>query len=107
MIDFSTPVHKTNIIPLRWFANKCNYISSYFLKNAVYFDYLDEEHDIKLGFKYKFNIFMYNFVDKPYKRWGTYYKVDIDKWKEHLQNDPVLDILGSDYDEDGIPYWDK
>jgi hypothetical protein len=26
---------------------------------------------------------------------------------EKWMDDPVLDVLGSDYDENGVPYWEK
>ena len=62
---------------------------------------------------------LYNVLDKPYSRWGTYYSLDLDAlrkeaWGEgidpdaidKLKSDEVLKRLGSDYDENGIPYWD-
>ncbi len=26
---------------------------------------------------------------------------------EKWMDDPVLDVIGSDYDENGVPYWEK
>lgn len=107
MIEFTTPKHKTNILPLRWFANWCNHLSAPFLATAVHIHYEAMEGNAHAGFKFHFNAFMYNFIDKPYKKWGTTYEVDMEKWKEYMKNDPVFGKLGSDYDEDGIPYWEK
>jgi hypothetical protein len=42
---------------------------------------------------------LYSFFLKLYLRWGTSYKLTIDS--------EVLDKLGSDYDENGIPYWEN
>lgn len=63
---------------------------------------------------------LYYVLDKPYSRWGTYYRMDLEAlrkeaWGEgidpdaidKLRSDEVLKRLGSDYDEDGIPYWEK
>lgn len=30
-----------------------------------------------------------------------------DELIEGLKDDPVLEMLGSDYDEDGVPYWEN
>ena len=40
-----------------------------------------------------------------YLKWGTTYEFDYIGFKE--QNKEILDRLGSDYDESGIPYWKK
>lgn len=70
---------------------------------------------------------MWNIFYKPYKKWGTTYEVDMDAWRksiwgegidpdaidklrdamDKLRSDEVLDKLGSDYDEDGVAYWEK
>lgn len=102
MIEFSTPEHKTNILPLRWFANLCEVAAHYHLDKALYCDNHED-----YGFVYKYHAFLSNFFYKPYFKWGTVYKIDMDAWKKSIKNDPVLDELGSDYDENGIPYWDK
>lgn len=106
MIEFTAPIHKTKILPLRWFANMCNHWSSPFLATAVDAHYMNMDFDVPIGFRYKFNIFMYQIIDKPYKLWGTTYEVDMEKWLEHIKDDPLLEKLVSDYDENGVPYWD-
>lgn len=50
-----------------------------------------------------FNPISYFFLHL-YLKWGTTYEFDIEKFK---QNKELLDRLGSDYDENGIPYWEK
>ena len=102
MIEFSTPEHKTNILPLRWFANLCEIPAHYHLD--MYLHYSD--HD-DYGIACRYHAYLSNFFYKPYLKWGTVYKIDMDAWKEYIKYDPVLDKLGSDYDEDGIPYWEK
>lgn len=111
MIEFTTPIHKTNIVPLRLFANTCNHLSTPFLEKAFNMHYETMEENAHISFKYHFNVFMYNLIDKPYKKWGTTYEVDMDAWRASVRNDPehqeLIDRLGSDYDENGIPYWKK
>ena len=50
---------------------------------------------------------MWSIFFKPYRRWGTYYSLELDELIAGLKDDPVLDMLGSDYDEDGVPYWEN
>ena len=102
MIEFSTPEHKTNILPLRWFANLCEIPAHYHLD--VYLHYSD--HD-DYGIACRYHAYLSNLFYKPYLKWGTVHKIDMDAWKEYIKYDPVLDKLGSDYDEDVIPYWKK
>ena len=45
---------------------------------------------------------LYYILDKPYSRWGTYYRLEFDDLDREL-----MERLGSDYDENGIPYWEK
>jgi hypothetical protein len=95
-------IHRTQILPLRWFANLCEKPAHYHLGEALHYD----DHDDH-GFVYKYHAYMSNLFYKPYLKWGTVYKLDLDGMVESLKNDPVLDELGSDYDENGIPYWEK
>lgn len=117
MMEFSTPEHKTNNLLLRWFAN---YVSSPF---AYYFF----TKGLRISFKYEdktekdpcylmprrdyfmMNLYyrIYYIANKPYERWGTMYKIDMEAWTKSIKDDPVLDKLRSDYDKDGIPYWEK
>jgi hypothetical protein len=45
------------------------------------------------------------FFLKLYMRWGTTHKMDWGKYME--DNNEILERLGSDYDENGVPYWEK
>ncbi len=66
---------KTNVLPLRWIGNICGeYAGNHLVKCFNY----DEEG--KLGFRYKYHAKMWNYLNKPYERWGTYYMVDKTKW---------------------------
>lgn len=94
------PIYQTRILPLRWFANICEIIASPHLVKVVYLD-----EDQNFGWRYRYHSKMWSIFFKPYRRWGTYYTFD--EVIEGLKDDPVLDKLGSDYDEDGIPYWEK
>lgn len=102
MLEFSTKKHRTRILPLRWVANALNRPATYCLIKAVNMDE-DEEY----GWRYKMYGMGWKYLNAPYERWGTYYTIDMDGWREKLTKDEVLDRLGSDYDEDGIPYWEK
>lgn len=102
-----TPEYKTNILPLRWLADSVFHpISMFFFhvglnandkldydySNANLFDELKE----KFGFK------IYDILDRPYKKWGTIYKLDLSDLNIELN-----DGLGwDDYDDSGHPYWD-
>ena len=73
----TVPIHKTNILPLRWFANACNiYPSSWALHRALRHE--DEAEcygwpDLsKAGYRWWK---LYIFFDKPYRKWGTTYQV--------------------------------
>jgi hypothetical protein len=35
------------------------------------------------------------------------HSIELDELIAGLKDDPVLDKLGSDYDEDGVAYWEK
>jgi hypothetical protein len=98
------PKHNTNILPLRWFANGCETIAHHHLNKALYYD----DHDDH-GIVYKYHAFLSHWFYKPYLKWGTTYKFDIDAmldgWKEDPEMQRLMEKLGSDYDEDGIPYW--
>jgi hypothetical protein len=49
------------------------------------------------GWKYKVNLFLWNTFWPIYNRWGTTYVWDFD------MEGPEWD----DYDENGVPYWEK
>lgn len=108
----TTPIHKTNNLILRWFAN---YVSSPIshkcltLSLRIYFTDEDGVIPMTAWRKKKMNFYskMYHRLGYPYSKWGTTYRLDMDAWKRELYQDELLERLGSDYDEDGIPYWEK
>jgi hypothetical protein len=98
------PIYGTKILPLRWFANGCEVIAHYHLNKALHYD----DHDDH-GIVYKYHAFLSHWFYKPYLKWGTTYTFDLNKmldgWKEDPEMQGLMEKLGSDYDEDGIPYW--
>lgn len=98
----SHKVEKTKIIPLRWFGNLCGEVASNSLVKAF-----DLQEDDNLRYRFKFHSKVWHYLNKPYTWWGTYYIVDIEAWKIDPEIQDLLGRLGSDYDEDGIPYWEK
>jgi hypothetical protein len=102
VIESAMPVHKTKIIPLRWFANLCEKPASYHLNMYLHHG----DHD-DYGLACRLHAYASSMFYKPYLKWGTIYKVDMKEWADSIKDDPVLDKLGSDYDENGIPYWEK
>lgn len=79
MLFTSDPIHKTNILPLRWFANFCNFIGT---PHLIRMFYMQEELNITSGARWKFHGFVWKWTNKIYNKWGTYYKLDINKTEE-------------------------
>lgn len=79
MINHLTKIEKTKILPLRWIGN---FLGGYAGNHIVKCFDLDENNN--LGLRYKYHAKMWKFLNKPYERWGTYYKLDIDSWKKDL-----------------------
>jgi hypothetical protein len=98
MIEFTEPVHQTKILPLRWFANACERVASRHL--TIYLYRSDRNKNISA----RYHAFLSNLFYKPYFKWGTMYEYSL---TNIIKDDEVLDRLGSDYDEDGISYWEK
>ncbi len=98
--------HGTKILPLRWFANLCEIPAHYHLSKALHYD----DHDDH-GFVYRYHAFLSHWFYKPYLKWGTTYVLDMEKtlnaWKEDPEMQELMKNLGSDYDEDGVAYWEK
>ena len=87
----SKKINNTRILPLRWFANACGEISGWAVMKLVV---LDEQNNF--GRKYKVLSFIWNMTWPVYFKFGTFYEWD--------------DLSGdgwNDYDENGIPYWEK
>ena len=78
----STRHEKTNILPLRWFANICERIGHYYLMKALRLD--DAK---KYGQKYRLYSKIWSMLYKPYYRWGTYYKLDLNIFRESIDED--------------------
>jgi hypothetical protein len=70
------PEHKTNILPLRWFANACNHLSARPLWRAIDhedFARYNNQPLSKAGHRWWR---LYQIIDAPYRRWGTTYRMD-------------------------------
>ena len=85
-------VNNTNVLPLRWLANLCGEISGWAILKVAY---LDEAKNF--GFRYSVYGALYSLTWPVYLRWGTFYRWDFD-----MSGDGW-----NDYDEDGVPYWEK
>jgi hypothetical protein len=68
-----TKEHRTKILPLRWIANLCEIPAHYHLERFLRCDDLNIR-----GFIYRYHAYMSNLWYKPYMRWGTVYKLDLD-----------------------------
>lgn len=101
-LKFSNKIHKTKILPLRWIGNICGEYAGNSLVRAF-----DLQEDDNLGYRFKFHSKVWHYLNKPYTWWGTYYMVNTDAWKIDTETQELLGRLGSDYDKDGVPYWDK
>ena len=64
---------RTRILPLRWFANQCEFVGNYHLIKVLR---LDEAGD--WGFANKYHSFMSEMFYKPYFKWGTIYELVTD-----------------------------
>lgn len=83
MMFDTTPVHRTNNRILRFIANNVfSPIAHYFFSKSlrVYFKY-EDSYEAMEGFKAPFPdslrisgyAKLYDILDKPYEKWGTYY----------------------------------
>jgi hypothetical protein len=73
----STPEHRTNILPLRWFGNFMNRYASHFVLHMALIH--EERADIKMTSLSKRGHMwwrLYHLLDAPYKKWGTVYRLD-------------------------------
>ena len=67
-----TTIHKTKILPLRWFANLCERPAHYHLN--IYLNYSDQDYH---GFAFKVHAYLSNMFYKPYLKWGTVYQFNL------------------------------
>lgn len=104
MINHSTKHQRTKNILLRWIGNALGEHAGNHLVRCVNMDESKE-----YGWRYRYHAKMWHYLNKPYEKWGTYYTIDLDAWRHELDK-MKIDMSGpewDDYDEDGIPYWDK
>ncbi len=92
MLDNSTRINNSRP-PLRWLANLAGDISS----SAIMRIAIAQEYNKDSGFRYKLDCFLYDNLFPFYYKYGTFYKLGFD------MSGPEWD----DYDENGIPYWEK
>lgn len=92
ILDNSVVEHNSKP-PLRWIANLAGSIAS---KNMLKLSYMEDD-GIK-GFRYKYYGWLWDTFWPIYQKYGTFYKLlDMD------MSGPGWD----DYDENGVPYWEK
>ncbi|CAB5218230.1 hypothetical protein UFOVP204_112 [uncultured Caudovirales phage] len=65
------PIHKTNILPLRWFANLCNHIGTPHIVRM--FDLQDQ--NIIGGIKWKYHSLIWKLTWAVYNKFGTTHEV--------------------------------
>ena len=103
--DMFIPNFKTNVLPLRWFADYVMHpVSMWFFRVALKandrFEYENSTYKFRHFLMEKIGWHGYKIFDYPYARWGTTYSL----------NFSVIDEMYStgweDYDENNIPYWD-
>jgi hypothetical protein len=97
MLNHITKHQRTKIFPLRWIGN---FLGAYAGNHLVKAVYMDEDGDF--NWRYTYHAKMWKYLNKPYQWWGTYYEIDIEEMKKDLEGSSW-----DDYDEDGIPYWEK
>ena len=49
------------------------------------------DEDEEYGLAYKYHAKMWKYLNKPYERWGTYYTIDMDAWREFLTDSESQD----------------
>jgi hypothetical protein len=67
----STKEHKTNNLPLRWFANLCEKPAHYHLNKFLHYS----DHD-DYGLVCRYHARVSYWLYKPYLRWGTVYELN-------------------------------
>lgn len=89
MLD-DVAVHRSKP-PLRWIANLAGSIASSGLLRISY----AEEYQKNYGFRYRLDLFLWDTFWPLYSKYGTFYTFDMSS------------SAWDDYDENGIPYWEK
>jgi hypothetical protein len=90
LFENNTEINKTNILPLRWFANMCGDIAGWAILKISDYDELEN-----FGWKYKFHSFIWKIAWPIYYKFGTFYEFNFD-----LSGDGW-----NDYDDNGHSYW--
>ena len=72
----SEKIERTKILPLRWVSNWLSIVATDHLLKMIN---LEEDNDF--GWKHKYHSAMWTYMYKPYEKWGTYYKVDMERVK--------------------------
>lgn len=78
--------------PLRWLANLSGEIGGWAILKI---SYLDEAENF--GFRYKIYSLIYDIFMPTYFKHGSFYRIEID----------MSGKSWDDYDENGVPYWEK
>jgi hypothetical protein len=68
-----TKEHKTKNLLLRWFANLCEKPANYHLNKFLHYS----DHD-DYGLMCRYHAKISHWFYKPYLKWGTLYKLDLD-----------------------------
>jgi len=92
ILDDSVVKHKSKP-PLRWIANWAGSRAS---KSLLTISYLEDD-GITSGFRYKLNCEIWDNLWPIYDKYGTSY----------ILNMNMDGKAWDDYDEDGVPYWEK
>ena len=79
--------------PLRWIANWAGSRASTAVMRAAWLD----EDGIDRGIRHTINSAIYRLLWPMYSKYGTFYRMD---WAMDGQ-------AWEDYDENGVPYWEK
>jgi hypothetical protein len=87
MLNHLTTHHRTKILPLRWISNWLSYYASDHLLKSVY---LEENNNF--GWSFKYHSSMWKILNLPYKKWGTYYTINMAEWKDYLTNGESKDF---------------
>lgn len=90
-LDNSIAEHKSKP-PLRWIANWAGNIACRGIGKVAYME--DNAYE---GWRYKVNLFLWKAFWPIYRKYGTFYTLDMDLSGE----------AWDDYDKDGVPYWEK
>ena len=103
------PEHRTNILPLRWLANYIFHpMSMWFFKMGLSANHRWEYDYSTYKFRHllmeKFGWRMYYYLDKPYSKWGTIYRMDSVIFDE--EKTMMMSKAWDDYDEFSTAYCD-